>query len=143
LQLERLSESELGRLAESGSTSARRRRPGWLVASIALVAGLPVLSQSVAAGSAAASKTGRITIYAGMDRPWGIATGPGGALWFTNEDSNSIGRITTTRGRRWGLGAGRHQRRRIRASKTRNDLAMILRDEVLFHPAARRGKLTL
>ena len=30
-----------------------------------------------------------------------------------------------------------------KASKTHHDLAMTLRDEVLFRPAARRGKLTL
>jgi virginiamycin B lyase len=28
--------------------------------------------------------------------PWGITTGPDGALWFTEEQGNKIGRITTT-----------------------------------------------
>jgi streptogramin lyase len=32
----------------------------------------------------------------GIRFPMGIAAGPDGALWFTNEGSNSIGRITTS-----------------------------------------------
>jgi len=32
----------------------------------------------------------------GISGPWGIAAGPDGALWFTNELNNSIGRITTS-----------------------------------------------
>jgi hypothetical protein len=71
-------EDELGRLADSGSRSPRRRRAGWLVASIALAAGLPVVSQTVAAGSPAATKpgkAGKVTLYPGMDRPWRITTG--------------------------------------------------------------------
>jgi virginiamycin B lyase len=31
----------------------------------------------------------------GIDRPLVIASGSDGALWFTNLDNNSIGRITT------------------------------------------------
>ena len=40
----------------------------------------------------------RVTNYAGpaIDNPQGITAGPDGALWFTNEANNSIGRITTT-----------------------------------------------
>jgi streptogramin lyase len=39
-----------------------------------------------------------VTIYTGtgIDNPIGIAAGPDGALWFTNDGNNSIGRITTT-----------------------------------------------
>jgi streptogramin lyase len=46
-------------------------------------------------GVAQASGGGQVTIYAGIDDPQGITTGPDGALWFTNYDGNSIGRITT------------------------------------------------
>ncbi len=31
----------------------------------------------------------------GIGEPAGITAGPDGALWFTNEGDNSIGRITT------------------------------------------------
>ena len=31
----------------------------------------------------------------GIRHPWGIAAGPDGALWFTNDGNDSIGRITT------------------------------------------------
>jgi streptogramin lyase len=30
----------------------------------------------------------------GIDGPAGITTGPDGAMWFTNYDNGSIGRIT-------------------------------------------------
>jgi virginiamycin B lyase len=30
-----------------------------------------------------------------MSSPVGIAAGPDGAMWFTNESNNAIGRITT------------------------------------------------
>jgi virginiamycin B lyase len=52
----------------------------------------------------------------GIKGPVGIAVGPDGALWFTNETNNSIGRITTTGtvtnytgtgiSRPWGITAG-------------------------------------
>jgi streptogramin lyase len=38
---------------------------------------------------------GVITIYPGVSQPWGITAGSDGALWFTNQNNNSIGRITT------------------------------------------------
>jgi streptogramin lyase len=38
----------------------------------------------------------QLTIYAGIDSPEHITAGPDGALWFTNEFGNSIGRITTS-----------------------------------------------
>jgi virginiamycin B lyase len=43
-----------------------------------------------------AGKARKVTLYSGMDWPWSIATGPDGALWFSNEGNNSIGRIITT-----------------------------------------------
>ena len=41
---------------------------------------------------------GKVKIYtgAGISHPEGIAAGPDGALWFTNEGNGSIGRITTS-----------------------------------------------
>ena len=42
--------------------------------------------------------TGAVTNYTGtgIDQPLGITAGPDGALWFTNQGNDSIGRITTT-----------------------------------------------
>ena len=40
--------------------------------------------------------TGTITLFPiGVGNPTGITAGPDGALWFTNHDSGTIGRITT------------------------------------------------
>jgi len=55
------------------------------------------------ATAAPATGTGKITIYSSSkirlaNRPYtsdGITAGPDGALWFTNPDGNTIGRITT------------------------------------------------
>ena len=40
---------------------------------------------------------GTVTNYTGtgISNPWGITSGPDGALWFTNYGNNTIGRITT------------------------------------------------
>src|SRR5215470_14396240 len=50
--------------------------------------------------AASASRAGSVTYYPGTISPEGIAAGPDGALWFTNNGSNNnaigIGRITTT-----------------------------------------------
>ena len=48
------------------------------------------------AGTAAASGGGQVTIYPGIDGPDAIASGPDGALWFTNYGNNTIDRITTS-----------------------------------------------
>lgn len=47
-------------------------------------------SASAANGVVVSNFTGR-----GINRPAGIVAGPDGALWFTNQDNNSIGRIST------------------------------------------------
>jgi streptogramin lyase len=52
-----------------------RLSAGRRLRSIAILAGAPALVLGLTAGTAA---------------------GPDGALWFTNESTNSIGRITTT-----------------------------------------------
>src|SRR5260370_4327631 len=63
----------------------------------AVLVGLLVLTLSLTVGTAAASGAGKVTIFTGtgIDNPAAIAAGPDGALWFTNQGNNSIGRITT------------------------------------------------
>jgi streptogramin lyase len=61
-----------------------------------LLIGMPVLSVSLTVGTAAASGAGKVAIYPGMSGPEVMAAGSDGALWFTNNANNSIGRITTT-----------------------------------------------
>jgi hypothetical protein len=46
------------------------------------------------APAAAAAGAGMVTLYAGISGPNDITAGPGGALWFTNDGNNSVGRIT-------------------------------------------------
>ena len=73
------------------------------VASALVLLTLPVVTLSSAVGPAAASQTatpaastaGNVTVYRGLSNPAQIATGPDGAMWFTNQGNNSIGRITT------------------------------------------------
>jgi streptogramin lyase len=69
------------------------RRAGLLLALVAL--GSPVVV--VASAVPAAAATGPITNFTGpgVDAPTGIVAGPDGAMWFTNQGNNSIGRITT------------------------------------------------
>jgi virginiamycin B lyase len=59
-----------------------------------------VAAEAPGAGSAVAAPAvaGKVTIYSArvIDGPRGITAGPDGALWFTNNGNNSIGRITTT-----------------------------------------------
>ena len=75
----------------------RRRSAAWHpLRSLLVLAGVPVLVLGLTAGPAAASGGGRVTFYASISGPSGITAGPDGALWFTNTDSDSIGRITTT-----------------------------------------------
>jgi virginiamycin B lyase len=56
-----------------------------------------VLVSAVLPGSVASAGGGVITSFtdSSIDRPTAITSGPDGALWFTNEASNSIGRMTT------------------------------------------------
>ena len=60
-----------------------RRRAGRA----AVLAGLPILILGLAAGTAAASGAGKVKSYTGkgISAPSGIAAGPDGALWFTNQ----------------------------------------------------------
>jgi virginiamycin B lyase len=82
-----------------GRALRRRRLPRRLRGPVTVLAGVPLLSLSLAAGAAgtpAVSGAGSVTIYPGIDSPRGITAGPDGALWFTNYGNNSIGRVTTT-----------------------------------------------
>ena len=68
-----------------------------LVGSLALVAGSVAawtVRSPVAAGETAVGVVSTCTDPSISD-PYGIAAGPDGALWFTNNTNNSIGRITT------------------------------------------------
>ncbi len=46
--------------------------------------------------SMAASGAGQVSYVRGIADPQGITSGPDGALWFTNQNNSSIGRISTT-----------------------------------------------
>ena len=72
--------SRRGRTARCGSPSSTATRSG---------------------GSPPPASSPRIRYSHGQQRPEGIAAGPDGALWFTEQNGNKIGRITT---------AGRHHR---------------------------------
>jgi virginiamycin B lyase len=102
-----------GRVGRPGRAVQRRRgRLGApLIGPVAVLAGVPLLSLSLAAGTAgaagapAASGPGNVTIYAAIYDPQGITAGPDGALWFTDKGNfaddglatsdSMIGRITT------------------------------------------------
>jgi streptogramin lyase len=63
---------------------------------VALVGG--TLSSATAAGSRATPAAGHVSYYfvsSLHSRPWRIAPGPDGNLWFTNTDSDMVGKITT------------------------------------------------
>jgi streptogramin lyase len=66
----------------------------WRRAAVLVSALLPVLG--MVAGAADASAAGSVTIYPSMSYPYSITAGPDGALWFTQNVNNTIGRITTT-----------------------------------------------
>jgi virginiamycin B lyase len=63
-----------------------------LVASVGAVAVLLLVASAATAGPGAS-----FTFYTGahINMPFGITAGPDGALWFTNDNGSSIGRITT------------------------------------------------
>src|ERR1700761_3487619 len=71
-----------------------RRRVGFLVG---VMSALLVSATLIAGTARAASAPGTITNFTdpSMEVPTGIVTGPDGALWFTNAEASSIGRITT------------------------------------------------
>ena len=70
------------------------RRWYLLIAVVCLGAGLSIVSGV----RTAHAQGGTVTNYTGtgIGSPAEIAAGPDGALWFTNSNNNSIGRITTT-----------------------------------------------
>src|SRR4051812_7871790 len=71
----------------------RRTAIGAVV--IAMLA-CPAAARSASAG-ATTSSVGTITNFASnTGLPWDFVLGPDGAIWFTNRESNSIGRITPT-----------------------------------------------
>ena len=77
-------------LTEAGVTGGPRHRVRLLVGLISAL----LVTACVVAGQARAAV---ITNYTNSSivAPYGIVAGPDGALWFTNQYSNSIGRITT------------------------------------------------
>ena len=77
-------------LTKAGVAGGTRHRVCLLVGLISAV----LVTACVIAGQARAAV---ITNYtnSGIVAPYGIVAGPDGALWFTNQYSNSIGRITT------------------------------------------------
>jgi streptogramin lyase len=88
-----------------GLVLRRRRLLLRLRGPVAVLAGVPLLSLGLVAGAASvsgaaavasASGVGIVTMYPSISNPRGITAGPDGALWFTNDGNNSIGRITTT-----------------------------------------------
>ena len=65
------------------------------IALLGLVVAMLVLA--LGAGSVAAAGAPTVSIFSDprISFPQRIAAGPDGALWFTNDGNNSIGRITT------------------------------------------------
>ncbi len=74
--------------------------PRLCLLSITVVAGLTAVALPAAAAlvAAAGAPVGMVSNYtdASISFPTKIAAGPDGALWFTNQSNNSIGRITTS-----------------------------------------------
>ena len=77
-----------------GGDAPVRRRLSVLATVVALCA--PVLPVVALTAQPAAAAVGQITTYPGISAPFGITAGPDGALWFTNRNNSSIGRITTS-----------------------------------------------
>src|SRR6516164_6680633 len=78
-------------------TSTTRRWPVrylWL-GTLAVVATLLQPASTAAAGRSIGQAGAQAAANA-IHRPQGITAGPDGALWFTNQSSDSIGRITTS-----------------------------------------------
>jgi virginiamycin B lyase len=43
----------------------------------------------------ASTRSGAVTVISGISAPFGIAAGPDGARWFTDDGNNTIGRVTS------------------------------------------------
>ena len=74
------------------------RNRWWLIPMALLSVLLTMTSQALLSPlvATAGGSGGVVSIPAyGMDSPQDVTTGPDGALWFTNFDNNTIGRITT------------------------------------------------
>jgi IPT/TIG domain len=95
-----------GRVGGRGRRLRCQRLVRRLRGPVAVLAAVPLLSLGLAgvslvaggagvAEAASAAGAGSVTIYAGLSEPEGITAGPDGNLWFTNDNGNSIGRITT------------------------------------------------
>src|SRR6266851_4992907 len=61
------------------------------------VAAIATLLQPVSSAAAAGHTVSQVVAQAAspISRPQGITAGPDGALWFTNQGTDSIGRIST------------------------------------------------
>jgi hypothetical protein len=83
----------------------RRTTAGWswrgrsslIAVGLALVVGACLFDGVIVAAASAAEPVGTITSYTdpGINFPGPIVAGPDGALWFANEDSATIERVTT------------------------------------------------
>src|SRR5580704_14989913 len=78
--------------------SARQKSLFCVSVLLLSVAGILLPRTAGATGSTrnAGNTGGAVSIYPGINNPGGIAAGPDGALWFTNEGNNTIGRVTTS-----------------------------------------------
>ncbi len=103
-----------GRLAvaapECIEVGAVRFTRGTIFVVTAVAAGV-LVPAAVGAGGGAALAAGRpagpvFRLFAGTDLPNQLATGPDGAVWFTNVGSDSIGRVTPSGGFRTFTGPG-------------------------------------
>ncbi len=66
-----------------------------IIRTIMLAGALASLTLPAASASAAASTVTEVPIPTANSHPIGIASGPDGALWFTEGNNNAIGRVTT------------------------------------------------
>jgi streptogramin lyase len=76
-------------------TSSRRRAFTLFLAAATLSLALVTATTGVSGAAGSVTNYSDPTISFGFGEFSGIASGPDGALWFTNLGNNSIGRITT------------------------------------------------
>ena len=85
---------------DAGVSPRRGRVHRWAIsmAALAVLMGLPIGVANPTGAVTAPTGAGKVTFYTDrsiVGQGNGIAAGPDGALWFTNQGNNSIGRITT------------------------------------------------